>query len=229
MTTATLQSVFVIEELNSTILNFNQVFNWIHRNKSLKFKGIDQFSWDLILNFYRITENMIVHCWHIDKILYIISGFFFTSLNVWFLLWQMLMRLPRKRSRTSWSSTTGPCWSPIHVAASPRSSVDLEPALATRSPTVNPPLHFDNKWRNTISVTCPLCVWSCRAFRVPEGEINWIFWYFQNENVQFEFLLLCTSSSVGLVLHRITWNWTFRTLDNIMESLREKKLILLKL
>lgn len=193
MTTATLQSVFVIEELNSTILNFNQVFNWIHHNKSLKFKGIDQFSLDLILNYCRITENVIVHCWHTDKIL--ISGFFFTSLNVWILLWQMLMRLPRKRSRTSWSSTTGPCWSPIHVAASPRSSVDLEPALATRSPTVNPPLHFDNKWRNTISVMCPLCVWSCRAFRVPEGEINWIFLYFQ--------MKMCSLNSSSCVHHHL--------------------------
>ena len=57
----------------------------------------------------------------------------------------MWMRPPRRRSRTSWSSTTGPCWSPIHVAASPRSSVDLELVPATRSPTVNSPVHFHNK------------------------------------------------------------------------------------
>lgn len=57
----------------------------------------------------------------------------------------MWMKPPRRRSRTSWSSTTGPCWLPIHVAASPRSSVDLELVPATRSPTVNPPVHFHNK------------------------------------------------------------------------------------
>lgn len=67
------------------------------------------------------------------------------NLKLFFVLLQMWMRLPRKRSRTSWSSTTGPCWLLIHVAASPRSSVDLELVPATRSLTVNPPVHFHNK------------------------------------------------------------------------------------
>lgn len=66
------------------------------------------------------------------------------------ILWQMWMKPPRRRSRTSWSSTTGPCWLLIHVAASPRSSVDLELVPATRSLTVNCPVHFLNKLEEDI-------------------------------------------------------------------------------
>lgn len=59
-----------------------------------------------------------------------------------FLSLQMSMSPQRRRSRTSWSSTTGPCWLPTLVAASPRSSVDQEPVPATRSLTVNLSVHF---------------------------------------------------------------------------------------
>lgn len=71
----------------------------------------------------------------------------------------MWMRPPRRRSRTSWSSMTGPCWLPIHVAASPRSSVDLELALATRSPTVNPCVHFHNKLEEQRKQICDFIYW----------------------------------------------------------------------
>ena len=78
----------------------------------------------------------------------------------------MWMRPPRRRSRTSWSSTTGPCWSPIHVAASPRSSVDLELVPATRSPTVNSPVHFHNKLEepkfSLLSSFFFLYSWNCK-------------------------------------------------------------------
>lgn len=104
-----------------------------------------------------------------DKIILLLFFPHKCNVNVF---WQMLMRLPRKRSKTSWSSTTGPCWSPIHVAASPRSSVDLEPVLATRSPTVNPHVHFDNKWRNEIC-RVPLCVVAAEGSR--EIKTKWVF------------------------------------------------------
>lgn len=61
---------------------------------------------------------------------------------IWLFFLQTWMRPPRRRSRTSWSSTIGPCWWLTPVGASPRSLVDLEPVPATRSLTVNLSVHF---------------------------------------------------------------------------------------
>lgn len=49
---------------------------------------------------------------------------------------QMLMKPPRRKSKIFLFSMTGPFQLQILVVASPRSSVDLEPVLATRSLTV---------------------------------------------------------------------------------------------
>uniref|UniRef100_A0A5F9D663 Small ribosomal subunit protein uS9 n=1 Tax=Oryctolagus cuniculus TaxID=9986 RepID=A0A5F9D663_RABIT len=48
------------------------------------------------------------------------------------------MRRPRRRSKTSSSSMTAPCWSLTPAAASPRSLEAPVPMLATRNPTDKP-------------------------------------------------------------------------------------------
>ncbi|XP_062031797.1 small ribosomal subunit protein uS9 isoform X1 [Lepus europaeus] len=56
----------------------------------------------------------------------------------WPITRNMWMRRPRRRSKTSSSSTTAPCWSLTPAAASPKSLEAPVPVLATRNPTDKP-------------------------------------------------------------------------------------------
>ncbi|XP_041598448.1 40S ribosomal protein S16 isoform X2 [Vulpes lagopus] len=84
----------------------------------------------------------------------------------WPITRNMLMRPPRRRSKTSLSSTTGPCWWQIPGAANPKSLAVLVPVLATRNPTdeivVRMRVHLYNKplsWDLRFQRLCFGCLW----------------------------------------------------------------------